>query len=88
MLQLRHINLKANNLSAPFITFHPSLAGCSLDSIFWQKYLQPLLTTTTQKITCIGTMCGFQEMGYFARSFEERLGYTLLEYRKKMSPKS
>lgn len=47
-----------------------------------------LLTTTTQKITDIGTMCGFQEMSYFARSFRAQLGYTPSEYRKKMSPKS
>lgn len=47
-----------------------------------------LLTTTTQKIIDIGTLCGFQEMSYFARSFKEQTGFTPSEYRKKMSPKS
>lgn len=42
-----------------------------------------LLATTTQKVTDIGTMCGFQEMSYFARSFREQTGYTPSEYRKK-----
>lgn len=47
-----------------------------------------LLTTTTQKIIDIGTLCGFQEMSYFARSFKEQTGCAPSEYRKKMSPKS
>lgn len=47
-----------------------------------------LLTSTTQKIIDIGTMCGFQEMSYFAKSFREQMGCTPSEYRQKMSPKS
>ncbi|MCI8598406.1 MAG: AraC family transcriptional regulator [Lachnospiraceae bacterium] len=42
-----------------------------------------LLTSTTQKIIDIGTLCGFQEMSYFAKSFKEQMGSTPSEYRKK-----
>lgn len=42
-----------------------------------------LLTTTKLKIIDIGTMCGFQEMSYFAKTFREIMGCTPKEYRKK-----
>ena len=29
------------------VVFHPRLVGGSPDSVFWQKYLQPLLTTSS-----------------------------------------
>ncbi|MEH2957231.1 AraC family transcriptional regulator [Candidatus Merdisoma sp. JLR.KK006] len=47
-----------------------------------------LLATTTQKIISIGTLCGFQEMSYFARSFKAQMGCLPTEYRKRMSSKS
>lgn len=32
------------------IVFHPNLVGSTVDSIFWQKYLQPILSNTTLTI--------------------------------------
>lgn len=46
-----------------------------------------LLTSTDQKISDIGTSCGFQEMSYFARTFRELKGCTPGEFRKRsLSP--
>lgn len=41
-----------------------------------------LLAETDDKISEIGAACGFQEMGYFARTFREQYGVTPLEYRR------
>lgn len=40
-----------------------------------------LLLSTDRKITDIGSLCGFQEMSYFAKSFRELKGMTPTEYR-------
>ena len=42
-----------------------------------------LLLTTELKIIDIGTMCGFQEMSYFAKTFREIMGCTPKEFRKR-----
>lgn len=42
-----------------------------------------LLLSTDLKITEIGGLCGFQEMGWFARTFRKLKGCTPSEYRKK-----
>lgn len=34
------------------IVFHSRLVGGSMDSVFWQNYIQPLLSNTTLKILC------------------------------------
>lgn len=34
------------------IVFHPRLVGGSMDSIFWQNYIQPLLSNPTLKMLC------------------------------------
>lgn len=41
-----------------------------------------LLASTSLKVSEIGTLCGFQEMSYFARSFRTLYGCTPNEYRK------
>lgn len=40
-----------------------------------------LLRTTDRRIAEIGTLCGFQEMSYFAKAFREQWGATPSEYR-------
>ncbi len=40
-----------------------------------------LLTTTDLKITDVGSLCGFQEMSYFAKSFKQIYGCTPTKYR-------
>lgn len=43
-----------------------------------------LLRTGTQKVTEIGTQCGFQGMSYFTRTFKRICGCTPTDYRKQM----
>ena len=43
-----------------------------------------LLAGTEEKITEVGTRCGFQEMRYFAKTFRKLKGCTPSEYRKKI----
>ena len=42
-----------------------------------------LLVTTDCKITEIGGLCGFQEMGWFAKTFRKLKGCTPSEYRRR-----
>lgn len=35
------------------IVFHPRLVGGSIDSVYWQNYIQPLLSNPTLKIICL-----------------------------------
>lgn len=35
------------------LVFHPRLVGGSLDSVFWQNYIQPLLQNPTLKFVCL-----------------------------------
>lgn len=41
-----------------------------------------LLTTTDQKISDIGVLCGFQDISYFIKTFKKKKGATPSEYRK------
>ena len=41
-----------------------------------------LLTSTTLKVADIGSLCGFQEMSYFAKTFREQKGMTPSEFRE------
>ncbi len=42
-----------------------------------------LLTNTAEKIVDIGLQCGFQDMSYFSKTFQQQCGCTPTEYRKK-----
>lgn len=61
------------------LVFHPRLVGGSVESVFWQNYLRPLLS---------GAACGFQEMSYFARTFRALKGETPSQYRAARSAPS
>lgn len=43
------------------IVFHPRLVGGSIDSIFWQNYIQPLITDTSLKSTCFDTQTNWHQ---------------------------
>lgn len=44
-----------------------------------------LLANTTEKIVNIGIQCGFQDMSYFSKTFQQECGCTPSEYRKNMN---
>lgn len=50
---------------------------------FRLSHAAKLLKTTDLKIAEIGSLCGFQETSYFAKSFREAKGCTPKEYRQK-----
>lgn len=51
--EVLHAAWNAENSACRFhsIVFHPRLVGGSMDSVFWQNYLQPLLTDASLKCT-------------------------------------
>lgn len=62
-----------------------SMIGCTPIQYVKQVRIQKaaeLLSSTNQKISDIGTECGFQEMSYFAKTFRELKGCTPSEFRK------
>lgn len=44
-----------------------------------------LLANTSEKIVNIGLQCGFQDMSYFSKTFQQDCGYTPSEYRKSVA---
>ena len=45
------------------MVFHPRLVGGSADSVFWQKYLQPLLTDPTRPCAVLHREIPWQRAG-------------------------
>lgn len=43
------------------IVFHPRLVGGNTDSIFWQKYVAPLITNASAKMFCFHTNTSWQK---------------------------
>lgn len=84
-LTLEKIAKSANISKNECLRCFQSIIGTSPMQYVRQTRLQKameLLTLTDLKVSAIGTLCGFQEMSYFAKTFREQNGCTPSEYRR------